>query len=451
MSYLCITNQGEMDPNALFLLGASSKEGDESKIGFFGSGNKYALACLLRKGVEFHIFSGSRKVEMEIKEVEFRGQTVQQIYIDGEKTSFTTRMGPTWEVWMALREFVCNARDEGGYDLVTVISMEQFNTWEGYTRIFISMDNHYVAEFYESLNGFILQDVPLESLETRWGTVELLSRAENEEFRLYRKGIRCNESTDVKSVFNYNFDQISINESRVIQNDYETNYRIACALAALQDEQKIRQYLEIANDEENKYVEHDATWYADGLKFSSAWEKLLTGRTVYKVSIVEHVPPGDTYDQWVLPDRLVDALAKQFPALDIFGKNNQSYFLLEMSALEDAAIKEAVKEVVSFGYHEAADLEYFVVKFFNPRVLAQYQGGKCYLSRDNRSWEHTDLVKTIIEERAHHIGYPDGTREFENYLMHELIKHARNRKPDAAPESMKIPCRFDSGSPQSRP
>ena len=48
MKYLIITNKGEIEPQALHLVGASTKRGDSSKIGQFGSGNKYALAYLLR-------------------------------------------------------------------------------------------------------------------------------------------------------------------------------------------------------------------------------------------------------------------------------------------------------------------------------------------------------------------------------------------------------------------
>jgi hypothetical protein len=49
MNYLLIENKGEIDINALILMGGTTKREDESKIGFFGSGNKYAIALLLRE------------------------------------------------------------------------------------------------------------------------------------------------------------------------------------------------------------------------------------------------------------------------------------------------------------------------------------------------------------------------------------------------------------------
>ena len=44
MNYLMIENKGVLDTEALVLIGASTKRDEEGKIGFFGSGNKYALA-----------------------------------------------------------------------------------------------------------------------------------------------------------------------------------------------------------------------------------------------------------------------------------------------------------------------------------------------------------------------------------------------------------------------
>ena len=51
-----ITNDGEIDSLSLSLVGASTKRADGSKIGFFGSGNEYALALLLRENIDFKIF-----------------------------------------------------------------------------------------------------------------------------------------------------------------------------------------------------------------------------------------------------------------------------------------------------------------------------------------------------------------------------------------------------------
>ena len=97
MHYIMIENKGELDVSSLILLGASTKRADDSKIGFFGSGNKYAIATLIRLGVSFKIFSGNKEIAITTTGISFRGQTFEQIHIDGQPTSLTTDMGPQWD------------------------------------------------------------------------------------------------------------------------------------------------------------------------------------------------------------------------------------------------------------------------------------------------------------------------------------------------------------------
>ena len=51
--WLKIGNSGEIESGAFRLIGACTKRGDDSMIGYFGSGLKYAMAVLLREGIEF--------------------------------------------------------------------------------------------------------------------------------------------------------------------------------------------------------------------------------------------------------------------------------------------------------------------------------------------------------------------------------------------------------------
>jgi len=53
--YILIQNDGEIETNSFELIGASTKRDDKTKIGFFGSGLKYSIAYMMRKGIEFKI------------------------------------------------------------------------------------------------------------------------------------------------------------------------------------------------------------------------------------------------------------------------------------------------------------------------------------------------------------------------------------------------------------
>lgn len=111
---LIISNPGTIDPLAFELIGASTKRDDEQTIGFFGSGLKYAIAGLLRRGIDFQVWRGEELLEITTQEVTMRGKTFQRIYFNGVPSSLTTDMGPRWEKWMLIRELYANSIDEGG-------------------------------------------------------------------------------------------------------------------------------------------------------------------------------------------------------------------------------------------------------------------------------------------------------------------------------------------------
>lgn len=116
---LVITNPGLIDPLAFELIGASTKRSDAQTIGFFGSGLKYAIAGLLRRGIHFQVWRGEELLEITTQEVKLRDQSFQRILFNGVPTSLTTDMGPRWEKWMLIRELYANSIDEGGEMAVT--------------------------------------------------------------------------------------------------------------------------------------------------------------------------------------------------------------------------------------------------------------------------------------------------------------------------------------------
>jgi len=111
--YILIQNDGEIESNSFELIGASTKRDDSTKIGFFGSGLKYSIAYMMRKGIDFRVFSGLNEFHFSTKKEQLKDQSFERICINGTLTSFPTTMGPNWEEdWFVLREIYCNALDE---------------------------------------------------------------------------------------------------------------------------------------------------------------------------------------------------------------------------------------------------------------------------------------------------------------------------------------------------
>jgi len=215
MTHLVIKNQGLIESGDLTLLGSSTKRDDDTKIGMYGSGNKYALAWFVRNNVDIQIFSGKKEIIISHDLVEHRSRQVAVLTVDGQLTSITSEMGPEWTGWMALREIISNAIDEGDYEITTAFN-SNIQGIEDTTMIFIPLNNelNVVVRNYDFYFAFDRKA----DLENTRGSVYFKSEPSLQ--NIYRKGIRCFDEKERLTYLDWNFDQISISESRVC-SDYE--------------------------------------------------------------------------------------------------------------------------------------------------------------------------------------------------------------------------------------
>ena len=108
-------NEGEIDPRLVMLIGVNVKESTNA-IGFFGTGLKYAVACLARWGESIRIQSGVAEFTFSTEDTKIRGRTFGIITMcsryDRAALGFTSDLGKRWEPWMVYRELWCNTHDE---------------------------------------------------------------------------------------------------------------------------------------------------------------------------------------------------------------------------------------------------------------------------------------------------------------------------------------------------
>jgi hypothetical protein len=417
---LCIMNDGEIDLNALFLLGASTKEG-QGKIGFFGSGNKYAIATLLRLGVPFEIYSGKHRIAITTELVGFRGESFQQIVLDGKPTSFTTRMGPSWELWYAIREFYCNALDEGG-ESFTVVNTEL--PMDGKTTIYIEMTPEVEKVWNERQRYFLPKNFePLYKATTEFGEAKVYG-AEDGRCRIYRKGI-CVHQESMRAAFWYDFDELSINESRETQYSYEYLEDIAAAMMCAPTKELAIMCIDGAEDHDT--LEGQVQFgYVNTTQFSDAWKEAIGSRTVIKHSWVPHLAREDVCAGVVLPDNCVDRLQAQFPDLNYRDKIVGDFEEAEPTPEQKKMLDKAIEEINDMGYGNSCGVLYG--RFKSNTTMGAYNAidHKIRISLDFFDKGYDELVATFLEEFLHAAGYNDGSREFEGYLMKELV-HASRR------------------------
>ena len=182
--YILIQNDGEIEVNSFELIGASTKRGDEGKIGFFGSGLKYSIAYMMRNNISFKVFSGANELKFTTVKESFRNSSFDRICINGKETSYTITMGPTWtEDWFVLREIYCNALDESNCQLIR--ETENINPSEGKTRIYIEITEGLIKVLNNWDSYFSYDRTPIYEMDKCY--VSALSDKRNQKIQVYRK------------------------------------------------------------------------------------------------------------------------------------------------------------------------------------------------------------------------------------------------------------------------
>lgn len=417
--WLLIQNKGEIDPNALVLMGGSTKRDDDTKIGLFGSGNKYSIALLLKAGIEFKIFSGEREILITTEDVEFRNKKFKKILVDGKETSLTTDMGPQWDTWMAVREFASNSIDEGDYTIVS--STENINAVAGCTRIYIEHTPE-IKEVIEKWNlyfSFDRTDVIVEDNQRRIYP----NIAENNARILYRKGIRC--QNEGKSLYHYDLPDFPINESRVIDSVWAARRYIARAVVSIGTKDIASGIMKNAFGE-NNYMETALEYSGDtwGVTMSQGWRDAIGDRIIVNVDLGGfYADKIARHPHFLVSKELAKKIQECFPDVQVYGVGDDKEVFTEKvdsTPKMQYQLKKAMEALAEMRYHVTYPIE--VVKFSDNTVLGQAKNSIIYLSEKVFDKGIREVALTIMEENEHLLtGHRDATRAFQDHLFNKLL------------------------------
>lgn len=373
---LVLHNNEEINPISWEMIGVSAKLGD-TPIGKFGSGLCFGIAGILRLGGKIQIHAGDQVYVFGTKTMHFRGQTFDRVTCNGKELQFSTDMGKHWEPWQYYRELVSNTMDEGGIWYLGEAQAEGTSVVVDCPEILEAAKNH---EKY-----FIGEREPL--AETKY--VKLYKGDGN----IFYRGVKIGHAEG--AVFDYEMiKETAITEDRTLQSEYSLKNDIGLAFTQqLEDEKLLKQLVMCEHG-----FEADCDWdwqWSDALKkvISEVWTDCPTKLSSKLVRLKITRMPGERFTEQEMTEDQVLML------------NSAKAFLADA------------------GYVVTAPVQ--LIKNTDDNNIAFAYNNKIYLTERSFSQGLFYLVTVLFEERSHVIGHNDFSRDFQTYLIKELITHAR--------------------------
>jgi hypothetical protein len=255
-------NDGEIDPRLAMLIGVNVKE-NTNAIGFFGTGLKYAIACLSRWNETITLQSGLAEFTFSCENVNIRNKEFGIISLCGKydrtQLGFTTELGKHWEPWMVYRELWSNAKDEPGTFICE--STRKPEPTAGITRVIVSGTK--IEGAHKARNEFLLENrVPIvktDGLEIHAGEGQ----------HIFYRNIAI-QHLSKPSLFTYNItEQLYLTEDRTA-GSWSTDPIIVRNLAALDNEPILETTLSASDTNMEARLDYDYI-YSDR---SQTWTKI---------------------------------------------------------------------------------------------------------------------------------------------------------------------------------
>jgi len=431
--YIKIASEGLLDVNLLKIIGFSTKRGDDTKFGHFGSGSKYALALLFRNKIPFHLFSGKKEILFgtQIQEYYNSGEAYQTevITINGEPTAFSTELGPDWEPWMILRELISNARDQDP-DNAEITLTSEIELSENTTTWYLNVTKHsfMVAEldrtfkdepFFHSQRNPIYEDLYEKGHPTEQSIV-------------YSKGVRAG-NTPKMALFHIGGRNIGIDERRIYRSFHESYY--GSLLMRIKDKNYIYKILDAFNNNESQ--EWDLFRWGSVTDISLQWQEILSTVNVLPATMESFKqylddPSKKTYLVSVDTYKVLEPYLKS----SLKSSGDKIYKILAVQPGD-----ESFWELVNNAIDIIANYDGNIYKWPVKVALFNKENTLGTVDRDEQqiiiSEQYTrvptlgtlvSLVSVIFEEFSHgEYHYNDETRRFQTYLL-DLLAQAMIEK-----------------------
>ena len=484
-AYLKVENPGVAPADAITTLGLSMADTSNNPgvIGQFGSGSKHSIALLLRNELQPIVFAGTLKLEFGTRpQVVSDAQATKQFErvvvkyggtdpVTGSSRSSTEDLGFVldfgrldWDdVAMALREFVSNAIDRSIREMgdwsgvsVEVVTENQVRAKAGYTRVFVPLTPE-VLDFYNKLGRWFLHFSEPESLGKNILPKANRNLGERRAAVIYRRGVRVREfeSSDTESLFDYNLDDLKIDESRKA-SDWDVKHHAGKALANGDSKTLAILFDRLLNSDRLAWefgfdVYALQPSYGEGSEVialrQKAWQEafdLIAGEeSVLSGKGTAHQLERKGYKPVVAPENLISAAgmygvrtsSSVLSADELSGReiteatpDAQAAVDYVWSRIENIGLTNGKEKPVVRSFHSILDAGTMLNGYFRDEIVYIHRdlgnAGSVVGGPDALS---DRLLKVALEEVAHYAtnGATDNSRDFQDFVLEVAVKLAR--------------------------
>lgn len=438
------------------------KNEDKRIIGQFGSGGNHAIALCLRHGINPIIFNETEKLEFFTQPIQLesitgsetqlqvgvnysgkdnKGKSVKRREILNHTLSFGSI---DWtDISFAMREFISNAIDAcylqglNHKDIeLEIVSDSQIRAKSGTVRVFLPLTKE-IQDFYQNVGSWFLHFSNPELLQEKI-FFKRNKNLNNKGAMIYRRGVLvCEVNSADPNLFDYNVDDINMNESRSVDS-WTSSWETACTINRHAND-KIAARLIGSFASDNKYWEHSLSSAALNLNNISEerkqnwkviWKEIYGENAVVANSVTAKLCLDKGYNPIVIPNNLLSLIQS-------VGINTDAD-ILTTSEMSGKVLTDPSEDFISATKFVWERLE--ALNLTNSRSMPTIKGFDTNQT-DNTIlfgfWEkdtvafnnmmdkgHNEmLLHTVIEELTHHITKAnDGSRDFQNYLIKVIAR-----------------------------
>ena len=269
---------------------------------------------------------------------------------------------------------------------------------------------------------------------------------------IYRRGVRVREfeSSDIQSLYDYNLENLKLDESRRV-DDWYVQYEAAKAFAGADVDTVSRLWQSFVDG--TKYWEHGFNSYGleNGLAnvaqkevWTTAFEKVAGETAVMATDDGGSMAARKGFKVITAPEAFVNAAEKhgvRTPAKVLSDDDKAGRTVFDATPDAIAAVEFAWELVTKFGVANGRSMP--EVKTFRKimdggsQTLGLYKDGVVYINQDiagfgslQTGWHNLSqqLLVTALEEVSHHVtGASDNSRDFQDFVLNLVVYMAKER------------------------